>query len=67
MVESNVIEICNNKVFAFLVFEVITEEGLVEYHRVYKHVSDDTTLPYDTLQNLVNSASQEYATELEEE
>ena len=66
MVESNAIEICNDKVFAFLVFEVITEEGLTEYHRVYKHVSDDPTMPYDALQALVNSASDEYAIQLEQ-
>lgn len=67
MIESNVIEVVNDKVFAFLVYEVITDEGLVEYHRTYKHVSDDTSLSYDALQALVDSASQAYAIELEQE
>lgn len=67
MIESNVIEVVNDKVFAFLVYEVITDEGLVEYHRTYKHISDDTSLSYNDLQALVDSASQAYAIELEQE
>jgi hypothetical protein len=67
MPESNAIEIINNKVFAFLVYEVLTDEGLVEVHRIYKHVSDDTSLSYDALQALVDSASEAYAIELEQE
>ena len=67
MIESNVIEVANDKVFAYLVFEVTTDDGLVEYHRTYKHVSDDTSLSYDALQALVDSASEVYAIELEQE
>ena len=67
MTESNAIEITNNKVFAYLVYEVATDDGLVEYHRTYKHVSDDTSLSYDALQALVDSASNAYAIELEQE
>ena len=67
MPESNAIEITNDKVFAFLVYEVMTDEGLVEFHRIYKHVSDDTSLSHDALQALVDSASEAYAIELEQE
>lgn len=67
MIESNVIEVANDKVFAYLVFEVTTDDGLVEYHRTYKHVSDDTSLSYDALQALVDSASEAYAIALEQE
>jgi hypothetical protein len=67
MPESNAIEMMGDKVYAFLVYEVINDNGLVEYHRIYKHISDDTSLSYDSLMSLVDSASNAYAIELEQE
>jgi len=67
MPESNVIEVKEDKVYAFLVYEVQFDNGLVEYHRVYKHISDDTSLSYESLMSLVDSASNVYASELEQE
>lgn len=68
MPESNVIEVRGDQVYAFLVYEVTNQESeLVEYHRVYRHISNDTSLSYDSLMSLVDSASNAYASELEQE
>lgn len=68
MPESNAIEMRADKVYAFLVYEVFNQDnGLVEFHRVYRHISDDPSLSYDSLMSLVDSASNAFADELEQE
>lgn len=66
MPESNVIVMDGDQVYACLVYEVQNDNGLADYHKVYRHITNDTSLSYDSLMSLVDSASNAYAIELEQ-
>jgi len=65
MIDSNRIEYTDNKVYAKLAYEVMTENGLSDYHSVYRLISEDTSMPFDALLALVEAASLAFAAELE--
>ena len=67
MVESNGIEYRDNKIYTRLVYEVSTGYGLVENYSVYKLISEDTSLSFDSLVLLAEEASQAFAIKLEQE
>ena len=55
MPNSNNIEHRGDKIFANLIYEVTSEDDLTEYHSVYRLISEDTSLPFESLIQLAES------------
>jgi len=65
MIDSNNIEHRGNKIYANLIYEVTSPDGLTEYYSVYRLISEDITLPFEALIQLAEAASSAFAAELE--
>ena len=65
MPNSNNIEHRGDKIFANLIYEVTSDDGLTEHYSVYRLISEDTSLPFEALIQLAEAASSAFAAELE--
>ena len=65
MPNSNNIEHRGDKIFANLIYEVTSDDGLTEHYSVYRLISEDITLPFEALIQLAEAASSAFAAELE--
>ena len=65
MPDSNNIEYRGDKIYAKLIYEVTSEDDLTEYYSVYRLISEDTSLPFESLIQLAEAASSAFAAELE--
>jgi len=65
MPNSNNIEYRGDKIYAKLIYEVTSDDGLTEYYSVYRLISEDISLPFEALIQLAEAASLAFAAELE--
>ncbi len=65
MPTSNNIEYRGDKIYARLIYEVTSEDDFTENHSVYRLISEDMSLPFESLIPLAEAASLAFAAELE--